>query len=101
MLTPAALDSLRRHLKQSIAYAQYKAGGRYYRADIQSAEVLADGRISVTFIIDHTVAGDITVTEVQLYDHSGRLWASKPECITRAANQEGIWYRFRFTVAEG
>lgn len=101
MLTSAALDSLRKHLKESIAYAQYKVGGSYYKAEIQDAEVLADGRIAITFIIDHTVAGNITVTEVQLYDHNGVLWASKPESITRAAVQEGILYRFRFTVSEG
>lgn len=101
MLTSAALNSIRKHLKESIAYAQYKVGGSYYKADIQTAEVLADGRIAITFIIDHTIAGNITVTEVQLYDHNGVLWASKAESITRAAVQEGILYRFRFTVAEG
>lgn len=101
MLTSAALDSIRRFFKDSIAYAQYKVGGSYYRAEIQDAEVLADGRIAITFIVDHTVAGDITVTEVQLYDRNGVLWVSKAESITRAAVQEGILYRFRFTVAEG
>lgn len=101
MLTSAALDSIRKHLAESIAYAQYKVGSSYYKADIQTAEVLADGRIAITFIIDHTITGNITVTEVQLYDHNGVLWASKAESITRAAVQEGILYRFRFTVAEG
>ena len=56
--------------------------------------------MAVTFVIDHTVAGNITVTEVQLYDHSGILWASKGENITRADAQEGILYRFRFTITE-
>ncbi len=101
MLTNAALYSLRNHLKESIAYAQYKAGDKYYRTDIQTAEVLADGRIEITFIIDHTVPGNITVTETQLYDHNGHLWARKAESIARAAEQEGILYRFRFSVAEG
>lgn len=101
MLTTAALRSLRNHLKEAIAYAKYKVGSTYYQADIQSAEVLADGRIAITFIIDHTVTGNIKVTEVQLYDHNGQLWVSKAESITRAADQEGILYRFRFTVAEG
>lgn len=101
ILTSAAMDSIRKHLKESIAYAQYKVGGCYYKADIQNAEVLADGRIAITFIIDHAIAGNITVTEVQLYDHSGVLWASKPEFIKRETVQEGILYRFRFTVTEG
>lgn len=100
MLTNTALNSLRNHLKNSIAYARYKVGNSYYTADIQTAELLADGRIAVTFIIDHTVAGNITVTEVQLCDHNGALWASKAESITRKDAQEGILYRFRFTITE-
>lgn len=100
MLSDIALNSIREHLKGSIAYAEYKVGSTYYKAEIQSAQVLLDGRIAITFIIDHTVAGDITVTEVRLYDHNGQLWASKAESITRKAAQEGILYRFRFTVSE-
>ena len=100
MLTNSALNSLRNHLKNNSAYARYKVGSTYYQAEIQTAEVLADGRIAVTFIIDHTVAGNITVTEVQLFDHNGTLWASKAESITRKDAQEGILYRFRFTIVE-
>lgn len=100
MLTNTALQSLRNHLKNSIAYARYKVDGAYHKADIQTAEVLADGRIAITFIIDHTIAGDITVTEAQLFDRNGNLWASKNESITRKDAQEGILYRFRFTIQE-
>ena len=83
MLTNDALNSLRNHLKTNIAYARYKVGSTYYEAPIQTAEILADGRIAITFVIDHTVAGNITVTEVQLFNHNGVLWASKAESITR------------------
>ena len=100
MLTNSALNSLRNHLKNSIAYARYKVGSTYYTAEIQTAEVLADGRIAVTFIIDHTVAGNITVTEVQLFDHNGTLWASKDESITRKDAQGGILYRLRYSIIE-
>lgn len=100
MLTSNALTSLRNHLKNSIAYARYKVGSSYYKADIETAEILADGRIAITFVIDHTIAGNITVTEVQLFDHNGVLWASKAENITRQDAQEGILYRFRFTIQE-
>ena len=82
MLTNSALNSLRNHLKNSIAYARYKVGSTYYQAEIQTAE------------------GNITVTEVQLFDHNGTLWASKAESITRKDAQEGILYRFRFTIIE-
>lgn len=100
MLTSAALNSIRNHLKSNIAYARYKVGSTYYRADIQDASILSDGRISVSFIIDHTVVGNITVTEVQLFDYNGTMWASKAESITRKDVQEGILYRFRFTITE-
>lgn len=100
MLTTAALTSIRKHLKESIAYAKYKVGGTLHTAPIEDAELLPDGRISITTIIDHSVAGNITVTEVQLYDHNGVMWASKAESITRADAQEGILYRFRFTIQE-
>ncbi|MDD2647329.1 MAG: hypothetical protein PHI27_06480 [Eubacteriales bacterium] len=100
MLTSAALQAIRTFLKNSIAYARYKVAGSYYNASIEDATILADGRISVSFIIDHTIAGNITVTEVQLFDHNGVLWASKAESITRLDAQEGILYRFRFTVSE-
>lgn len=101
MLTNEALQQLREFLKVKIAYAQYKVGGSYYRAEIASAELLADGRVTISLVIDHNPPGDITVSEVQLYDHSGRLWVRKTESIARKASQEGILYRFRFTIMEG
>ena len=61
---------------------------------------MSDGRVGITFIIDHTLPGDIIVTEVQLYDCNGSLWASKAESISRKAVQEGILYRFAFTITE-
>lgn len=100
MLTATALDSIRNHLKNSIAYARYKVGSAYYQAPIEEATLLPDGRVSITFVIDHSVAGDITVTEAQLFDRNGALWASKAENITRRDVQEGILYRFRFSVTE-
>jgi hypothetical protein len=100
MLTAAALTGLRNYLKGQIASAKYKVGSTYYTAAINDVSVLGDGRVNVTFTIDHTVAGAITVTEVQLYDFNGVLLASKTESINRAAAQEGILYRFRFTIAE-
>ena len=100
MLTATALTAIKNCITNSISYAQYKVGGTYYRANIRSAYIMDDGRVAITFIIDHTIAGNITVTEVQLYDHNGSLWASKAESITRRDVQEGILYRFAFTITE-
>lgn len=101
MLTSYALDYLRKKLKEIIAYAQYKVGDTYYKADFSNVDVLPDGRIEFAFFIVQTGAGDTTVTEVQLCDRNGALFAKKAESINLSAMHEGILYRFRFTVKEG
>lgn len=100
MLSDVALTALKNCIKDNVAYAKYKVGSTYYQTEIRSAYIMDDGRVAITFLIDHTLSGTITVTEVQLYDHSGRLWANKAENITRKALQEGILYRFAFTITE-
>lgn len=100
MLTTTALTALKKCFTENISYAKFKVGSTYYQTPIQNAEILSDGRVAITFLIDHTISGNITVTEVQLYDYSGQLWASKVESITRKATQEGILYRFAFTITE-
>ena len=99
-LDAAALTAMREYLKNNLAYAQYKVGSTYYRADLIEKKVLSDGRISIIFLIDHTVAGNITVTEIALYNHSGVRWGGKAVSITRKDAQEGIMYRCRFSVTE-
>jgi len=100
MLTSVALNALKAFIKNTIAWASFKVGNTFYEAPLQSADILADGRVAITFLIDHTMSGNITITEVRLYDHNGDLWASKAENITRRAVQEGILYRFAFTITE-
>ncbi len=101
LLTPEAISGYKDYTKRTIAYAQYKAGGNYYKSKISNVFVMPDGRLAVDFLIDHTVPGDITVTEVQLYNTSNKLWLSKPENIRRKDVQEGILYRFTFIIQEG
>ena len=101
LLTAEAIEGYKEYTKRTIAYAQYKAGGIYYKANISSVSVLPDGRLAVDFLIDHTVPGDINVTEVQLYNTNSKLWLSKPESILRKDVQEGILYRFTFKIREG
>lgn len=101
LLTPAAIEGYKDYTKRTIAYARYKAGGTYYKANISSVFVLPDGRLAVDFLIDHTVPGDISITEVQLFNTDQVLWLSKPESLTRKNVQEGILYRFTFTIQEG
>lgn len=97
-LDNAWLTVNRGKIKQDIAYARYKVGNTWYRADINSVNILADGRIEATFLIDHTVVGNITVTGVELYNPNGVRIGSKTVSITRADATEGILYVCRFSL---
>lgn len=97
-LDSAYLTGKREGVKNDVAYAQYKVGSAWYQAEIQSASVLTDGRVEVTFLIDHSVSGDITVTAVELYDHNGARIGSKTVSIARADATEGILYVCRFAL---
>lgn len=92
------LAAKRQEIKNDIAYARYKVGSTWYNANIQNAVVLNDGRVEVTFLIDHTVSGNITVTGVELYDHNGVRIGSRSVSIRRADATEGILYVCRFSL---
>lgn len=92
------LTSLRKRVASDVSYAQYKVGNSWYKSQIESAQVLSDGRIEVKFVIDHTVSGNITVTGIELYDHNGARIGSRTVSITRADATEGILYLCRFNL---
>ena len=97
-LDSAYLATKRTAMKNDPRYARYKVGSSWYTAEIQSSNVLANGRVEVTFLIDHTVAGNITVTAVELYDRNGVRIGSKTVSIQRADATEGILYVCRFSL---
>ena len=92
------LTEKRTDMKKDVAYARYKVGSTWYRAEIQDAQILTDGRVEVKFIIDHTVSGNITVTGIELYDRVGNRIGSRTVSITRADATEGIMYVCRFSL---
>lgn len=98
MLTTAAINSFKTHIDRTIAYAKYKIGSTYYQMPIHKREILSDGRVAVYFTINTT--GAATISEVQLYDTSGQLWASKSENVVVASVQNGVLYRFTFSIQE-
>lgn len=100
MLTASALTKLKQYIQKTVAYGQYRVGTTYYKVPIHKTEILPDGRVAIYLLIDHTVQGDITVNQLQLYDTSGELWLEKPESITRKNLQEGILVRFTFNIQE-
>lgn len=97
-LDSAYLTTKRQEIKDDISYARYKVGSTWYNASIQNAVLLNDGRVEVTFLIDHTVSGNITVTGVELYDRNGVRIGSRTVSITRADATEGILYVCRFSL---
>ncbi len=100
MLTKAAIDGYKEYTRADIAYARYKIGNTYYRAEIQSKDYLADGRLAVKILIDHPAPGNLTISEIQLFDTNNNLWLSKPENIMREDVTAGILYRFTFDFHE-
>lgn len=100
MLTENALKGFRDYAKRTISYARYKIGNSYFNAKITDITTDVEGKLKVDFTIDPTAHGDITVTEVQLYNTSGELWWNKSENITRKSNQEGIFYRVTINIHE-
>lgn len=97
-LDAAYLVRLRTRVMREIRYAEYKVGSTWHRTDIQTAQILSDGRVEVVFVIDHTVAGNITVTGVRLYDANGDKIGEKATSITRADATEGISYTVRIKL---
>jgi len=100
MLTETALKGYKEYTKAELAYAKYRIGNSYYRAEIMSREYLADGRLAVKIMIDHPAPGNLTISEIQLYDTNNNLWLKKPENIMREDVTAGILYRFTFDFHE-
>lgn len=100
ILTTEAIQGYKEYTERVIAYARYKVGSTYYKTGKPEINIQPDGSITADVLIDHSVGTTITVTEVQLFDTKGQLWARKVEEITRKSVQEGILYRFRFTITE-
>ena len=100
LLTEAALQGYKEYTKRTIDHGRYKVGNTYYQAPVE-VDILSDGRIVADILVDHTLSGDITVQEFQLFDIKNQLFCSKAESIFRRDSQEGILYRFAFTITEG
>lgn len=99
MFTTTAITAFRNFLKSSIASARYKVGSTYYTANIESADVLTDGRVAISFMIDPTASGTDTVTEIQLLDRNNVPWVTSVESISRNP-ETGNYYLFRCRIVE-
>lgn len=100
MLTNSAINGFKDYIEKTVSYARYKIGSTYYKAVIHRKERLTDGKIAVYFSITPELSGNVTITEVQLFDTNNELWATKTESIVVTSVQEGVLYRFTFEVKE-
>lgn len=100
ILTPTAIEGYKKDTDRKIARARYKIGSTYYDTPIHRRERLPDGRVAVYFSVTPGTSGNVTITEVQLFDTNNDLWASKTESIVINGVQEGILYRFTFDIKE-
>lgn len=100
ILTAQAIDGYKVDTLRKIARARYKIGNTYYEPTIHRREQLPDGRVAIYFSITPGISGNVTITEVQLFDTNNDLWASKVENIAISGVQEGVLYRFTFDFKE-
>jgi DNA-binding cell septation regulator SpoVG len=102
LLQPMAIQGYKDYTRATIAYAQYKVDDVYYRVTDANLtkSYLADGRLAVSLLIDHTVPGNVTIKEIRLFDTNNNLWLVKPENIMREDVTAGVLYRFTFDFTE-
>lgn len=100
MLTTAMRTEMADYIVDNAGYAKIKAGTDYYQVNNISARLDETGRVVVSFLIGDIYPAGNTITEVQLYSKADALWATNTENILRRYSQEGIYYRFAFTLKQ-
>ena len=95
-ITDSLLNGLRRHIADMTAYAEYKIGGSWTRAEINSKDVLETGAVNISFYVRRS--GDDTATEFRLKDANGNVLADREETIAFITGIDALLYRFKFSV---
>lgn len=98
ILTEGALAVLRRALKESISGAKYYAGDTWRETAVTSLEIGTDGSVYAGMVLRPTAAE--IVTQIALTDGNGNVLARKEESIAGSSQDTGVFYRFRFRIAE-
>lgn len=99
LLSATALQGYRNYTKRKVSYARYKVGSTWYTTKIRSVEVLSNGIVEISFMIE-LVSGSGTVSEVQVYDTDNQLWLSKTESLKMSDVSEGFYYVVRLDIKE-
>ena len=97
MLDTAALTDIRGYIKRRVAYARYRVGSTYYRAELTDVDYVGTTvRVRLSII----PSGTVTVNRVELWSSAGELWAHQSCNITVSTGQTGILFWFDFSVVE-
>ena len=99
MLTTAALNSIRDHMKTHIDHFEYTVVNNTYTASIEDSKVTS-GKVVISARLDEPASGSITISSVRLYGIDGELWVQKAENIRREATAQGVYYQFTFVITE-
>lgn len=98
MIQPAAFSDLRSYIKRRIAYAQYRVGDDWFRADIADITIMANGTVRIK--IDKAASG-VVINRVAIYNTIGEQWAYQDCNIVVGDDQTGFLFWFDFTLTEG
>lgn len=88
---------LRNYIKSRIAYAQYRVGSTWHRAEISGVSALSDGTVRVKIPI---FANGGTVNRVAVYNEDGEQWTYRDCKIVTSSDETGILFWFDFTVSD-
>lgn len=100
MLTENAIEGYKKYTERTVSYARYQIDGEWHNANISRNERMADGRVAIYIPIIPQTQDEVTITGVELYDKTNKLWAKKDESIKIESVQEGCLYRFTFDLHE-
>lgn len=94
----AALTDLRLFVKRRLSYMRYRENNVWKRANIDDAQVLANGIVRIKALI--MPAQNTRIDRVELYNNNGDLWAHQDVDIRITYGQTGVLYWFDFTIKE-
>jgi len=100
VLTARAIEGFKQHADREMRRARYRIGSVFYDSPIHRRERLPDGRVAVYFSITPNISGNVTISEVQIFDTNNELWASNSENIVIHGIQAGLLYRFTIDFKE-
>lgn len=99
-ITDTLLTELKRQIFECVSYARYKIGSTWYRTEIESKEIRANGAVHVTFYLTPTSNLNTPASQFRLYDANGTLLAERTENVAFASSLK-VQYRFKFGVSQG